>query len=762
MGIPSSDSEEDEDEETLQLKLKAIEAKLKLKKLQKAKTADGTDSRVTSSASNRSGRSSALEPPETFKPELQVPLSPARKQMQSLEPKSPARTLLGIDKGLTAQQVSLKRPRTTATNGSLSRSNSVRSAHEPRIKSFSERMAESRLSAQEQQTREQRIQESRSRGFGLQSSKEDDVFSSARTTSNLAGISRPSSNNEKAPPRKPATTAFLQRSSSLREKGTATSRPTLAHNKPEERSTTTVPKSLAPSLAPDPITTPSSDTIQPSSDLESSKSTACLESYSGIHLSKRQIDHTSLTRTLQGKELYPIPRLLHEVTGPHYESPDCESDYVVFGVICSKSTPRDHKGNPKSIDTSGRDEHARPKFMVFRLTDFKYEIDLFLFDTGFERWWKLKEGTLIAVLNPGIMPPRQKDTGAFSLKVTSSEDTILEIGKARDLGICKSIKVDGHQCTAWIDKRKTEVCEYHISLQVDKARANRMQFSTMTGGPGAGRGGGRGSGMRSSQHTRGNEHKNSKYVKNFGGLAKEGMYHDAYLHETMWITPKDMGLNAASLLDKEYTDQVMDKEARAKRKRDREKEEDLAKSLGLKGNGAGSEYLKHRTSLREQKDRRTTTAASSQTTDATRNTTWPRNPLDPPDAASLGLLGKTAQQVSLSPVKRKFASSSTRRNASAVPMGWSGAFKRGLIDRPDSPPPPPTTTAGVDSTQPNNVVPSPNKSSIRRARDEGSPRKKARLLLEGKGVRVPGRESLGKVPGDVFLESEDDDELEIV
>jgi minichromosome maintenance protein 10 len=390
--------------------------------------------------------------------------------------------------------------------------------------------------------------------------------------------------------------------------------------------------------------------------------------------------------------------------------------------------------------------------MVFRLTDFKYEIDLFLFDTGFERWWKLREGTLIAVLNPGVMPPRQKDTGAFNLKVTSSEDTVLEIGQARDLGFCKSVKADGHQCTAWVDKRKTEVCEYHISLQVDKARADRMQFNTMTGGPGAGRGG---RGGRSSAYTRTINQKNSKYVNNFGGLAKEGMYHDVDLHETMWITPKEMGLNAANLLDKEFMDQMMDKEAKRKRERDKEKEEELAKSLGLRGNGTGSEYLKHRSSLKESKDRRTTTMASLQAISSTRDAASSTATLETPDAASLGLLGKTAQQVSLSPVKRKL-NSSTGSTTSATPMGWSGAFKRGLLDKPDQPAP------GLGNTsQQKKMLLSPRKSSMRQAQEDGSPRKKARLLLEGKGVRVPGRESLGATPGDVFLEDEDD-ELEIV
>jgi len=390
--------------------------------------------------------------------------------------------------------------------------------------------------------------------------------------------------------------------------------------------------------------------------------------------------------------------------------------------------------------------------MVFRLTDFKYEIDLFLFDTGFERWWKLKEGQLIAVLNPGIMPPRKKDTDAFSLKVTSSEDTVLEIGTARDLGFCKSIKADGHQCTAWIDKRKTEVCEYHISLQVDKARAERMQFSTMTGGPGAGRGGGRGGGSIGRGFGRG---------RGKDGLTKEGMYHDKYLHETMWITPKDLGLNAASLLDQEYKDKEAQKEAKRKREREKQKEDELAKSLGLKGNGTGSEYLRHRSILKETKDRRTTTAASSQIGGNLIQGQF--SSLEPPDAASLGLLGKTAQQVDLNPIKRKFKSSSSTSGSgtiSSAPMGWGGAFKRGLLEPTE---PPPATIIQQDGTQ-KKIILSPAKSSLKQAAhiEEGSsPRKKARLLLEGKGVRLPGRESLGATPGDVFLEDEDDD-LEIV
>ncbi|KIW08202.1 uncharacterized protein PV09_01132 [Verruconis gallopava] len=749
----SSDEEEDEDEETLQLKLKAIEAKLKLKKLQKAKKEAGArrvdvgeKSPVASSASGQAGISAKRESAEASKPDIEVPLSPVKKQIQASEPKSPARILLGIDKGIKAQDVSLKRPRTTSSDAGAGRSNSLRNVQDKsdlRVKSFSERIAESRLNAQEQQAKEQRIIESRSKGFGLHKADEN-MLGDSRPRYGLNNDGHAGSAAGQSSTTNMSVARSLQRSSSLREKSSIRNHIASGISKTEpmsDSSDSKPPSRPSSSLRAAEI---SSHTSLPSSEIDSSQSAAVLEPYSGVYLKRRDIDHSTLTRTLQGKELYPIPRLLHEIKGPSYDAPDCESDYVVFGVICSKSTPRDHKNYPKSIDSSGKEDHARPKFMVFRLTDFKYEVDLFLFDTGFERWWKLKEGTLIAVLNPGIMPPRVRDTGAFSLKVTSSEDTVLEIGRSRDLGVCKAMKSDGSQCTAWVDKRKTEVCEYHISLQVDKARAERMQFSTMTGGrraAGTGRGGNFG-----MNHTVGIDQKNSKYVRNFRSLAPEGKYHNTNLHETMWITPKEMGLNTASLLDKEYTDEMMNKEARRKRQRDKEKEEELAKSLGLKGNGTGSEYLKHRNSLKESRDRRVIVNASSQD----HATAVPSVAPETLDAASLGLLGKTAQQVSLSPVKRKFKLST--ENSRSGPLGWSGAFTRGLLQK--------AATSQEEMSKKETSM-SPRKSSMKAAQDDTSPRKKARLLLDGKGVRIPGRESLGAAPGDAFLE-DDDDDLEIV
>lgn len=121
--------------------------------------------------------------------------------------------------------------------------------------------------------------------------------------------------------------------------------------------------------------------------------------------------------------------------------------------------------------------------MVLTLTDLEWSVDLFLFDTALPRYYKLTLGTVVAILNPSIIPPPANavDTGRFSLKLNSSDDTILEIGKAQDLGFCKSIKKDGAVCNNWIDSRKTEFCEFHVDMQLKRTTAGRMEVNSSPG-----------------------------------------------------------------------------------------------------------------------------------------------------------------------------------------------------------------------------------------------------------------------------------------
>ncbi|CAA9966363.1 zf-primase multi-domain protein [Pyrenophora teres f. maculata] len=744
-GNTQLDSDGDEDEETLQLKLQAIEAKLKLKALQRKRTTssdadrDGASSRASTTMGMGMRRLDISRTEPRQESDIQVPHSPVRIRRQLDEPKSPARVMLGIDKGLTARDISLKRPGNVL--GRAGRSNSTRSMEPPKIKSFSERIAESRNKEKEREEKEEKAEQRRSRGFGLQSIEGlKERPSLSRTNSSQSTDTR--SSRDMPPPAPRNLNRMANRASvdlTLRNPPSSAPRPGSTSFPPPRPISMSFPP---PPQSPRPGSTLSfrSESTRPSSKSSSNgfgASTASkyaeissrddsadapsFESFSGLHLKSREMQHNVVTRTLEGKTVLTIPQLLKTVKAPAYDPPELENDYVVLGVICSKSTPYDSKNAVKDQSKDSRERDADPngKFMVLKLTDLKWELDLFLFDTGFSQFWKLPVGTLVAILNPDIMPPRNRDTGKFSLKLSSSDDTILELGTARDLEFCHAQRKDGKECTQWIDGRKTEYCEFHIQLQVEKAKKGRMQVSTMTGfggGPGGGKFGmfsGRSSGPKGDE------------------LKREGKYHDRELHETVYIAPRPGG--AAKLIDRDHQswEGGASREDRFRKQlAEKEKERELAKKLGTMGDGStGGDYMKIKAAGTQNLPARG--YSSSQGSGAAKP--------DKPDGSDFAsLLNRTSADVSLAPVKRKRTVSGKSTNASD-PVGWG--FKYGRI-------------------------PSPKKviqSAFRGTRETSPAKKRARLFLDGKGIREPGRESLGGLDaGLIAAMDDDDDDLEVV
>ncbi|KAJ9621164.1 hypothetical protein H2203_007215 [Taxawa tesnikishii (nom. ined.)] len=382
----ASDNEQDEnpsdeDEETLQLKLQAIEAKLKLKKLQQAKTKNARRARspsedVSESASPRKRLKVSVFPAA----DVQIPVSPAKDRIKApQQDTSPARILLGIDKGLRAQDVSLKRPR-PGPIFDRSEPKLAAAAPEPRIKSFSERIAESRTNDQAQETKEERIQKARSKGFSL--SRPLDASPDTPKPRNT-GL-----RTDGAPSRQCKDTSRNTQSSSqpsshpaARFSQSSTSASALQAS---QRPRTSKPESHSDS-------TNNNNQLLRSSSAEPSADSSSFDPYSSLHLTKRTIPHVDLARTLAGKEIYTLPRLLKEVKSPHYDPPDCEADFVVFAILAAKSTPYDHKPAHHSTgeDETGPLGAPKNKFMVLKLTDLNWELDCFLFDTAFSQYWKL-------------------------------------------------------------------------------------------------------------------------------------------------------------------------------------------------------------------------------------------------------------------------------------------------------------------------------------------------------------------------------------
>ena len=739
MTPPSShcEDEAEEDEETLQLKLAAIEAKLKLKRLQQRINkggAPGSDGDYKDHGKDQSSRKENLPPfsqngrtcrnvPSLLPKsaiDIQIPVSPQRKHVPAQEAHSPGRVLLGIDKGLKGRNITLRRPqgqqakdedpfRSMAQVDSVPRTVGLsRSSTVPRLgqsdnpKSFSEKIAEMRQQDKAYKEKVERLNRQRSVGFGVQQ-KELDTLKTA--TEDVKQVTE--CRSKQAPQ---AASGEFSRDDVLkavnepiggliqRSKSNTGARRARAQSKPpndvwrnpnaEPEIKTCQPASngsrkKARSLSPK---AKDSDQFQKGDGSEMSGS--LFEPFSSLHLSQRFLPHTLLTSTFSEKHIFLLPSLLGCVKSPDFVLPDIlEPDHVVLGIIASKSSPLNHKGVHRASSAESTsvaeavqsEQNRNGKYMVLTLTDLKWTVDLFLFATGYTRFRKLSPGTVVALLNPDIMPPPpgKSDTGRFSLKLSSSDDTVLEIGTSRDLGWCKSVRKDGKQCGSWIDKRHTEFCEFHVDVVVERTRRGRMEVQGMSApfAPGGRREGRTG-------HF-GDKKRGQKPVPDDGCL-KSGPQYDRSSASRYFVAPSIPGFSAAQLLDAEGGIErggSMEDRTR-KRLAEREKENEIARKLGEGGNGAGREYLRLRTGGE----------MSAKSADA--------EAADPIDATSLGLLGNKARNVQLSPIKKK-------RNVGAL---------------------------SVDSCS----------------------RKKTRFLTD-RGIKEAGRESFG---GDIV--TDDDDGLEVV
>jgi len=731
--------DEDEDEETLQLKLQEIQARLKLKKLQKAKAVGmeaiaaipksvmapnlcANSSAATRGPSSIAGLREERIDREKLQASVHVPVSPVRKVQAAEATRSPSKVLLGIDKGLKASDVSLKKPprlrkpteelmdNVRRAGSYLHRTNSQMANHDPfaavpslaptqtrPAASFSERMTKIRDEEATRRDVDARIKKARSKTFDIDQKEMEYLKSAAIPLPDMKPQEPEFSRDQ-------VLNSFQRPAGGLLAKSKSTSHLSTARTASGSTISTLTP-SVADSQSSSRLTTKS-----PASSVQStptgSQTGAEFESFSSLHLSKRIIPHNTLTRTLAGKRTFTLPDLLREVKAPGFRLPDIEEDIVALAIVASKSEPK----NQKNGSGSGQ------KFMVLTLCDLKWEMDLYLFDTGFQKYWKLTTGTVISILNPAVMKPIKTDTGRFSLAINSSDDTILEIGSARDLGYCKTMKKDGNQCGSWIDKRHTEYCEFHVNEAVKKTRASRMEINTMSFGHKSSKTAlyaGYGERKINSRDSRGymeqHAERRTELLKK-----KQGISFDRESMSTVY-THKGQGH-----FDGEIGEKVQRAETTRKRLAEKEKERELQRKLASMGDGLGADYMKAGWNSQQ---------AHSQPSQSNDRDGGQWEPEPPPDAKALGLLDGKASEMQLGPVKRKRAGTAS----GSMAMGWGGHLTKELGRMKDG-----------ERLQP--------------------VKKKTRFVTE-KGIREAGRESFGgdaaKSVGD-DNDDDDDDDLEII
>ncbi|KAK4130993.1 hypothetical protein BT67DRAFT_487392 [Trichocladium antarcticum] len=727
------DGEEDEDEEILQLKLQAIQARLRIKKLQAAKA-----QRAATPAPAPDDRGARREVPlqsklaavrdrmerQAAKNAVQVPASPVKRSQTAPDLQtSPQRILLGIDKGRKAADVSLKRApmhrksneeRQGLQGGFLRRTQSSLGNQDQekfsRPLSFNERLASARTEEAVRQERRERVERSRTTAFSVGKQEMDDYKSKALSLPDLPAKPQEFSREQILSTVAKTSGGQLQRSNTV----------------PHVRSGTPfgAPETTAPSAG-------------------NADSEASFESYSGLQLSKRILPHRTLARAVSGKKSYILKDLLQHVKAPDWSLPDDESDIVVFAIVASKSEPRSHRPGP------GGDGKDRGKYMVLTLVDLAYEVELFLFNSGFERFWKLTPGTVLAILNPGILPPPpgREATNRFGLVINSDEDTILEIGNARDIGYCKSIKRDGTYCKSWINAKRTEYCEFHTNEAVRKARGARVEMSSTAG-------------FGASDGARGRNKSRLGFAK-ADADRKHGHY-DRSTQSQYFISTAHRSTDPDDERVTGIADRREREDALKRRLAQREKERDIARRLGELGGGAGKEYMSRTaqtttTATTKPPRRPAPTAAGSSFTTATTASSFSST-----TSATATLPGSSADAVAAGAAV-----------AGKMALGWGSVLKDKLGrmkegERLDGRV---LGSGGAGGGASAGVGGAGGDGDGEPAvRGERSPVRKKTRFVTDKGIREAGRESLGELLStvggqgrrQVVLDDDDDDDLIIV
>ncbi|VVT45973.1 uncharacterized protein SAPINGB_P000983 [Magnusiomyces paraingens] len=225
--------------------------------------------------------------------------------------------------------------------------------------------------------------------------------------------------------------------------------------------------------------------------------------------------HQQFYEELADCRLYNLSRLCATVCPPTFDAPT-DANWIVFAVVAHKSKVM-HATLPSGNRRAGARPEAPQPFMMLTLTDLgAVELSLALQGAAFDRYWKLREGSLVALLNPAVYMTKARQardaqmagvslhdtvngnqpsfTGsappgpAFALRVSHADNSILEIGRAKDFARCAATTARNLQCQRWVNAAHATYCDYHTEQRTKAARAQRLEMNSMgQGGAGGGR-----------------------------------------------------------------------------------------------------------------------------------------------------------------------------------------------------------------------------------------------------------------------------------
>lgn len=188
----------------------------------------------------------------------------------------------------------------------------------------------------------------------------------------------------------------------------------------------------------------------------------------GIRMINPLVSSSVMKDRLVGRRVVPMSQVKHFTSDGKVTD-----DWVIFGVIVSKAPPR----------TSAKGS----SYSIIKLSDLRgpgnpKTVSLFLFSSAFKKHGKDSVGTVIGILNPGIMDNSRSHGDEACLSVDNG-DRVMILGTSKDFGLCKSKKKNGENCTSIVNTALCEYCVYHVKQEYMKC-SKRSDIQSSFNGPG--------------------------------------------------------------------------------------------------------------------------------------------------------------------------------------------------------------------------------------------------------------------------------------
>ena len=204
--------------------------------------------------------------------------------------------------------------------------------------------------------------------------------------------------------------------------------------------------------------TSSNDQSKPAT-LDVAEEPSVTEAYSKIRIVNPLVSHSLMKMRMEGRKMISIPRIHIKM-----KTQEVQGDWVTIGVIVGKTNPKTSSaGNPYSI------------WKLNDLEDLENSVSFFLFGEKHKQLWKTDMGTVIGVLNPGMMDAMEKNSSepAFTVQNVSQ---VMVMGHSKDLAWCTALTKGGNKCCKFINRRQGNFCAYHVQAAYRKQSAQRLEL----------------------------------------------------------------------------------------------------------------------------------------------------------------------------------------------------------------------------------------------------------------------------------------------